>query len=90
MKKSTFITVRCTPQQKQKIQKGAEQRKETVSEYVLEKTIHESARKIDKRRMEEAEIRIRDLMTLVNKEEAGIDVSGQIIQEVKELCYLYR
>lgn len=40
--------------------------------------------------MEETEIKIMELMTLVNKLEAGIDVRGEIIQEAKEICYMYK
>lgn len=90
MKKNVCITVRCTLEQKEKIQQKAEGRNETVSEYVLDKTIHEAKRKINKKRMEEAEMRIRDMKTLVNQLAAGIDVEGRILEEVKELCSLYK
>lgn len=90
MKKNVCISVRCTMEQKQKIQERAEARKETVSEYVLDKTIHETKRKINKRRMEETEMGIRDLMTLVNKSDAGMDVKEEIMEEVKRLCSLYK
>lgn len=88
MKKTVCISVRCTMEQKEKIQKGAETRKETVSQYILDQTIRETPRKIDKRRMEEAEMKIRDLKTLVNKLDAGIDVKEDILREVKTLCSL--
>ena len=90
MKKNGCISVRCTMEQKEKIQKRAEARKETVSQYILDKTLHETQRKIDKRRMEEAEKKIRDIKTLVNKLDAGIDVKEGILGEVKALCSLYK
>lgn len=90
MNKNACISVRCSAGQKEKIQKSAEAHKETVSQYILDKTIHETPRKIDKRKMAEAEIKIRDIKTLVNKLDAGIDVKEKILEEVKTLCSLYK
>lgn len=33
---------------------------------------------------------IRDLMTLLNKSDAGMDVNEEIMEEVKRLCSLYK
>lgn len=90
MKKNVCISVRCTMEQKQKIQERAEERKETISEYVLDKTVHETKRKMNKRRMEEIEVGIRNLMTLLNKSDVGIDVKEEIMEGVKRLCSLYK
>ncbi len=73
-----------------KIEKRAQQQGQSTSEYILDKTLHASKRNINKKRMEETEIKIMELMTLVNKLEAGIDVRGEIIQEAKEICYMYK
>lgn len=90
MKKNAIITLRCGAEQKQKIEKCAEQQGQSTSEYILDKTLHASKRKINKKRMEETEIKIMELMTLINKLEAGIDVRKEIIQEAKEICYMYK
>lgn len=49
MKKDSIITLRCGIEQKQKIEKSAKQRKQTVPEYVLDKTLHETKRKMNKK-----------------------------------------
>lgn len=90
MKKSAIITLRCGAEQKQKIEERAKQQGQSTSEYILDKTLHASKRKINKKRMEETETGIRELMTLLNKLEAGIDVREEIIQEAKEICYMYK
>lgn len=90
MKKGAIITLRCGTEQKRKIEERAKQQGQTTSEYIMEKTLHESKRKINKKRMEEAEIGIMELMTLMNKLEAGIDVRNEIVEEAKKICYLYK
>ena len=40
--------------------------------------------------MEETEIAIMELKTLVNKLEAGMDVEKEMIEGVKKICYMYK